>query len=363
LVHYTVGDLVDLSILESNRVNFTYQALDNLGRINNRYQPWGGPVNASDSAVAVDRTLDFQVAVKDPLVRRSDDWDFPTNKFPNVGWLGRVHRGTPWQTVYLKSPNILIQSPRVAQNLALWQKWTGNPRMVANFGQIFTNIVPLTSPTNLNVTNLTYDALFTMPTNDWRILDLFSTALNDNSTRGQLSVNQTNLASWSAVLAGVTVLSNSANFAFIEPAGLYDPAKPPPLVRIVEGIVNSRTNFPDRTYHRLGDILATPELTVASPYLSASTNYAGLNDAVVERIPQQILGLLRGGEQPRFVIYSYGQALKPANNSIVASGPYLGLCTNYQVTAEVATRAVVRIEGAPAKPRAIIEDFSILPPD
>ena len=43
------------------------------------------------------------LAIKDPLVRQSDDWDFPTYKLPTVGWLGRVHRGTPWQSVYLKS--------------------------------------------------------------------------------------------------------------------------------------------------------------------------------------------------------------------------------------------------------------------
>ena len=43
---------------------------------------------------------------------RSDDWQFPTNKFPNLGWIGRVHRGTPWQTVYLKSG--VISAARMA---------------------------------------------------------------------------------------------------------------------------------------------------------------------------------------------------------------------------------------------------------
>ena len=45
----------------------------------------------------------FDLSKQDPRVRRSDDWDFPLNKFGNVGWLGRVHRGTPWQTIYLKA--------------------------------------------------------------------------------------------------------------------------------------------------------------------------------------------------------------------------------------------------------------------
>jgi hypothetical protein len=44
--------------------------------------------------------MPVNLSFKDPLVRGSDDWDFPTNKFPGIGWLGRVHRGTPWQTVY-----------------------------------------------------------------------------------------------------------------------------------------------------------------------------------------------------------------------------------------------------------------------
>jgi hypothetical protein len=87
---------------------------------------------------------------------------------------------------------------------------------------------------------------------------------------------------------------------------------------------------------------------------------------VVERIPQQVLGLLHGPEQtPRYVIYSYGQALKPAGprSFYMGSGPYFGLCTNYQITAEVATRAVVHVDGAPSKPRTVIENFNVLPPD
>jgi hypothetical protein len=88
-----------------------------------------------------------------------------------------------------------------------------------------------------------------------------------------------------------------------------------------------------------------------------------------ERIPQQIMSLLRLG-QTRFVIYSYGQTLRPAPNSIVtSSGQFFGLCTNYQITAEVATRAVVRVDNAPtplntnATPHIVIESFNILPPD
>lgn len=359
LVHYTIGDLVDLSSDPSNRVDIVSHnpALDSMGVINKRYQPWGGNPGATD------RTLDFQVAVKDPYVTRPDDWDFPTNKYPNIGWLGRVHRGTPWQTIFLKSTNVLQQTLDIRQNFQAWQKWVGDAITIpTNIGMISSSYLSTNNP--LYNGFLVADAAFSVPTNDWHILDLFTTAINDNASRGRLSVNQTNLAAWSAVLSGVNVLqdTNPANSLVIEPAGVYNPANPPPLVRIVNGINNARTNFFNQSFQRLGDILAAPELTVASPYLSTNRN-AILSDAVVERIPQQILGLLQGPQKPRFLIYSYGQTLKPAPRSIVTSGAYFGLCTNYQVTAEVATRAVVRIDGAPTNTHAVVESFNVLPPD
>ena len=352
IVHYSIGDLTDL--VQSNRIQFDtkFSTITNIGSINGRYEPWGGnPLGSSSSETRKD------LAYKDPLVTRSDDWEFPTNKFPNVGWLGRVHRGSPWQTIDLKS--------QVPTNLLTWAKWSGDGILQRNAGQFMTNVVPLNAVTN--------DAVFTHPLNDRYILDLFTAAPNDNAARGQLSVNQTNLAAWSAVLGGVNVMPDLATNMFIPPAGVYDPGAPPPLVRIVQGLINARTNYPGNTFHRLGDILITPELTVQSPFLSSRTDLQ--NDAVYERIPQQILGLLKGSGDPRFVIYSFGQALKPAVRSLVTSGPYAGLCTNYQITAEIATRAVVRIEGTPAYPhpfsaqqpfnnlRAVVESFNVLPPD
>jgi hypothetical protein len=366
LIHYTLGDLVDLTQTNNVAIRQPQAPLWNdLGQVNSRYAPWGfAGVKFSTGAKDITK--------KDPLVTRSDDWDFPTNKFPNVGWLGRVHRGTPWQTVYLKSPNLLFQpgtSPK--QNLLNWNQWTGNQQLwgqVTNRinNQTVTNWVPI--PPWLAYAGATnfYDSLYSLPTNDWRILDLFTTAINDNATRGQLSVNQTNLAAWSAVLGGVNVLPDLlTNSTFITPAGFYTDANPTPLALIVKGIINSRTNFPNKTYQRLGDILATPQLSVASPYLTTRTNF--MNDEVYERIPQQIMGLLRTGDQPRFVIYSYGQALKPAPRSVIPNSifgnQFVNLCTNYQITAEVATRAVVRIDGAPTNTHAVVESFNVLPPD
>ena len=68
---------------------------------------------------------------------------------------------------------------------------------------------------------------------------------------------------------------------------------------------------------------------------------------------------------PRYVVYCYGQTLKPAPNGIVTSaGAYFGLVTNYQVTAESAARAVIRIENAPTpanpntQPHIIVEQYN-----
>jgi hypothetical protein len=97
------------------------------------------------------------------------------------------------------------------------------------------------------------------------------------------------------------------------------------------------------------------------------------------------MSLLRCSSSPRYVIYCYGQALKPAPNSIVTSGPLFGMVANYQVVSEIATRAVVRFGSmvtnvivgtnnlvggtnwfsvpVVTNNNAVIESFNILPPD
>jgi hypothetical protein len=373
LVHYTVGDLKDLvpPSLMVDKLNPMPKAL---GELNARYEPWGGAAGRESSPTIMD------LKVKDPLMLQSDYWDFPTNKFPNAGWLGRVHRGTPWQTVYLKPSGIDVTS---------WKIWTGNGLWVTNIGQ--TTLFPL----NYGF----FDASVSQPTNDWHLLDLFTAALNDNATRGQLSINQTNLAAWSAVLSGVIVLTNNLDadgttpitdptgnpipgWLPIQPAGVYDalnPATWPPIVRIVKSINDVRaTNNTRHVFSRLSDLLAVPELTINSPFINTNGTpdlwNHGLNDAAYERLPQQIAGLLKADSVPRFVIYAFGQTLKPeSTRAIVKSGTFAGLCTNYQIVAESATRTVVRFEGAQpfrggtlsaiTNLHPVIESFNVLPPD
>jgi len=262
--------------------------------------------------------------------------------------------------------------------LGVWTNWTGNRIYFA-----------------LNATNFVLDASRSVPESDRLLFDLFTTAFNENASRGQLSVNQSGLASWSALFSGVVALTNASTDAELtaaNPVTRFNPWIIDPvgtdgtnssLFKIVDGINRERNRvigtdaagqpvfaYPGRTFRHTGDILAVPALTTNSPFLNRSTAtqlQKGINDAVYEWLPQQVMSLLQIGE-PRFVVYSYGQTLRPAPASIVTGGPFQGMCTNYQVTAEVATRAVVRVEGgptgtAPTRPRVVIENFNLLPPD
>lgn len=389
LVHYTAGDM---EYLERSGVAQQWNppsrtnapTLVNLGRVNDRYRPWGGNPFATGGGSSIEADDNaYNTVVKDAGVRSSSDWQFPTNKLATLGWLGRMHRGSPWQTVYLKATPVSDAVTGGLMKAEGWRRWSGN--------------------------RLVFDAENTQPETDRVIFDVFTTGLNDNATRGQLPINQTNLAAWSAVFSGMVALTNSSTDDeldndirrfdpwIIDPAGIYDArdVSTNPVARIVAGInrertrtvrVNGRDVFIHRngTFNRLGDILSVPELTLdalaplrnpaartnSSPFLNlvwddlgrSKQLETGLNDAVLEWLPQQMMSLVKLGE-PRFVVYSYGQGLKPADRAVITSGPYFGMVTNYQITAEVVTRAVVRLEGAPDNPRAVVESFNVVPPE
>jgi hypothetical protein len=394
LVHYTAQDLFDPN--RSVQIRSFPRTVDpytnsNLGLLNDRYSPWGGKRLVGGQPLASGGSpLDYDPAYKDPGVTQSDDWLFPTNKFPNLGWLGRVHRGTPWQTFYLKAA---VANPNTTPPNENWRDWAGSIR--------------------------------THPTNDWKLIDLFTVAPNDHASRGRLSINQTNLAAWSAALGGMLVLSNRVDFDFtpkgtapafddwtIEPASSQ-------LTQIVAAINLTRasqvngfvelgasgfyTNPFVGVFTNIGQLLAVPELSIgnldrltyvgtypngywtgASPYLNlgnpagnlngprANINF-GLTDLAVERIPQQLLSLVKVEEHPRVAIYAFGQSLKPAPASLVlAPGPEFLLCTNYQIAGEVATRTVLRFERrVPRDPvtgvalatnyQAVVESYNVLP--
>ncbi len=335
LVHHIAEDL-DLntnSVVGYSETLNPEKASDDIrqkiGNVNTAYRPW----NPSDIT-----TLD--PAIIDPNVRGSDSWDFPTNKFATIGMLGRIHRGTPWQTIYLKAD-------RPADT-----KWR-----TVHLGGIRSN-----------------------PINDWQVADVFTVAQHANASRGRLSVNQTNLAAWSAILSGAevptiqgaggaaTVITN-----IIQPVAI-DPNKA--VENLVEAINARRGQMTGQVFSSISDFLSVSNLTTLSPFLNPpyvpnppALNATPLRDWHYEAIPEKILSLVHAGDR-RFVIYAFGQSLKPAPQSILTGGPYRGLVTNYEVSGELATRTVMRVElddrnNPPAAPlpRAVVETFNILPPD
>ncbi len=431
LVHYTFEDLKDNQQLVSRvRMLKPGQRADDLhnlgslgepGRKNQRYRPW--PSTLAEAA------NQYNIAHKDPLIRRSDDWQFPTNKFPNIGWLGRVHRGTPWQTIYLKGYvgsyeggqggdnklKLLTMQDLPDPNPSLPMPYDGRsyPFQTLAVDPSIDNVVDTltldsaTAGNKQNILNLARTNWFkwsgssgTHPTNDWKILEFFTTSLNDNASKGLLSVNQAGLAAWSAVFSGVTVQTNMSPDSVqmrdietpkglkpakytaltIEPAGRagmpgYDLANPDSdnwqLAQIVNGtngINATRARFPGGRFRHLGEVLATPALTVQSPYLNWTNSIVyqlGLDDFAVERIPQQVLSLLKADE-PRVTIYSYGQSLRPAEGSLRTDpNPIrlLNLCTNYQITGEFAAKRVIRFDGSLTNLNAVVESEIIIPAD
>ena len=160
LVHYHIADLFDPVFTDTNNILVLLPRqsppASNLGFLNHRYRPWGGSPGKDPNASA------FDSALKDRLIRQSDDWDFPSETTVNLNWLDRVHRGTPWQTIYFGS------SVEPVQN---WTRWSGNAA--------------------------------THPTNDWQLIELFL-------SRG-LSLDLASVSGASPLLVNNTIAANSGS--------------------------------------------------------------------------------------------------------------------------------------------------------
>ncbi len=93
-----------------------------------RYQPWGiAPPSPALQNVNYNFGNPYNPIYKDPGVWDPDYWNFPTNRYPTVGWIGRVHRGSPWQTVYLKATDVIgVIVSGNANGTNTWAAWTGD---------------------------------------------------------------------------------------------------------------------------------------------------------------------------------------------------------------------------------------------
>jgi hypothetical protein len=269
LVHYMVSDLIDLGgrNIEVDQFDSTFpDPVVSLGSVNSRYRPWGRHNSSSGPGP-------WDITIKDPVSRiaftegRSDAWDFPTNQTADASWLGRVHRGTPWQTIYLKAP---------AADFSNWQQWTGDAQLVNWNGRY----VPIS------------DSLFTHPTNDWRLASLLAPLFSTNSPRNCYSLNQSSVPAWCSVLDGMTVLTNTP---YGELDSLVMQSNSPQALTIATALNAMQASRPGHLFRDPAELLSAPELTSASPWLYPDPNpgNSALTDAAYEAIPVQLLSLLR----------------------------------------------------------------------
>ncbi len=269
-VHYTLGDLATVvsptnpaTPIKPPTAAATNNLLINIGIINNRYQPWGGNPLKRNPATA---RVDLNPAYKDPMIIRAAAWDLPVGLPLDIRWLGEIHRGTPWQTLYLKSAAVEAND---------WQTWTGNPDAA--------------------------DARRTQPTNDWHLLSALASLINTNSPRNPLSANNLDLVQWAAADPnGFTVLTNpnpaislTGPFPSLTPLSIG--ADAPQLPGIIAAIIQTRAQQPTGWFSDPADIFATPELSLQSPWLDLTGRQPqwGLTDAAYEAIPAQLLTVLR----------------------------------------------------------------------
>ncbi len=276
MVHYLSSDLL---YFEKSGVtvpwtppSITNTSINNLGSLNDRYQPWGG----NPFVVPSDDPKAFNVVIKDPAVAHSDDWDFPHNESLTLPMLRRIHRGTPWQTLYLKSLSVAEAVGNYKLQSSDWRIWTGNFDL--------------------------FDALHTQPERDWSLVALIASLLNTNRPQDLLSINSTDPNAWLAALNGLAVLTNSASDEYLidyssplfEELTMTSNSTPATVIELA--IRTARSAQPNQLFHEVGDLLAVSALSTESPWLNRSSEIQlelGLTDEAYERIPAQLLARVR----------------------------------------------------------------------
>lgn len=285
LVHSLSGDLYDregsgiVSLIDPAQAPVSQ--LPGLGAKNWRHQPWPfDPNPAQPDAFATD--------LKDPLLRASDEWDFPTPPSFSVEQLGQIHRGTPWQTVYLKASDLHWTNPASGMVGWLgiltdvspairWRSWTGNNDLTSGF--------------------------YTRPVRDRALLGIIAAALVESDPRQKLSVNTTDSGLWRGLFDALTVFTNSLSLAPTNDVLVVD-SNSSQVQILVGGIASARVQQPRQVFQRFGDIFATPELSDASPWLNRSTTTLltrTITDEMYEKIPAQLLSLVRGDSEASVV--------------------------------------------------------------
>jgi hypothetical protein len=252
LVHYLASDL-------SGSTQYVQPVKTEIpltfGVLNDRYMPWGGNAQYSNTD-----PNPYNLALKDPLVWSPDDWNFPSGQPLSADGLGQVHRGTPWQTIYLKATDILASSG----GLNTWINWTGDLDAA--------------------------DAAAMAPVQDRHLASLLAFMFNTNDFRSLVSVNNLDPNAWLGLLDGLTALTNPTSGQFVP---IIISSNSPQASIIAGAIQTSRSGQPNQFFRDAGDVLATPQLAEQSPFLSALNPTNQISDEAYEMIPSQLLSLIR----------------------------------------------------------------------
>jgi hypothetical protein len=201
-----------------------------------------------------------------------------------------VHRGTPWQTVFLKSTNILDWANNIGQNgLNTWLNWTGDRNV--------------------------FDAINSAPVEDWYLVSLLSPLLTTNRPGTLVSVNNPDPNAWLGMLDGMTALTNNLpNIVVVHiPTPQFGTitisSNSPQASIIASAIESARLNQTGQSFADIGGILTIPQLTSQSPFLNwnnAAQQSNGISDQAYEAIPSQLLPLLRV-DSVGSAAFAYGQ--------------------------------------------------------
>jgi hypothetical protein len=226
-----------------------------IGRRNRGYSP--SIVNADLDPFAYDGR------VKDITVYSPDWWTFDVSRPLNLANIGRVHRGTPWQSIYLKSGIIPPDE---------WLSW--------------------------------YGSLSGHPTNDWQLVSILASMLDTNAPQTLLSINSTNRDAWAAAFDGLIVTTNDEECSYFD-STVH--SNSPQVSIVLNGLEASRASSPGGYFDDIGAVLATPELSMSSPWINFAWWWVDcLPDAALEAIPSQLLSKLRPDPVGRLVPSSNG---------------------------------------------------------
>jgi hypothetical protein len=268
-IHFLRQDLESESSsdgVQRERPNGSVNVLGNIGRLNRRFEPWGGyPPASSLGGPTPDLAPPFGSAYKDPLVYSPSDWDVGGHGPLAFGWLGKVHRGTPWQTLYLKSADVYP---------ATWRNWLGG-----------------------------WDADSAQraaPRHDRLLMDSLLRLLNTKNPNTLLSINADGPNKWRKGLNGVDVVINTSSDAdLIQSLPIVsfeaDTMRAGDKQTVVIGDAIARTRG-NQTWQEVCDVLDTPELAESSPWLNLGSTVQlqrGVSDEAYEAIPSQLLPRLR----------------------------------------------------------------------